>query len=216
MSLRRYITLDEVNELINTQYTQEQFDSIIDKAEGDVDSMLATHIQGVWSKADKRQLRYTATFTSAHEATLSGGNVVLSNDEQYLVIKVLTGSKTGLVRAITSNTGNAIEFDSIDGLTGSAQVIVYQYGKLPFEVDSDDTAKWINEEIKQAVAYQIEYLIDSKEAKKSRKGGKKKSESIGANYSYTNEDSNSVVNSGVDIAPKAQAILGKYSINLLS
>ena len=213
MSLRSYLTLTDVNELLNSEYTSDQFNSVIEKCESDIDSAMAVFVQGPWSKADKRTLRFSASFTSTTTATLSA-QYTLQDDVQYMIVKVLSGALVGTRRLIKSNTGNSITFDEIAEATGTAEVLVYQLGKAPFLVDSDAKAKWINDDIRQAVAYQVEYILETQK-KKVRTKGKKKSESIGANYSYTLEDTGWLVTQGVDIAPKAMSILGKYSVNMI-
>jgi len=210
MSKRNYITIDEVNELLSSTISEVQFDAVIEKAESDIDSLIAPRITGVWSKAEKRQLRYSANFVSDTSANLVG-SVVLEDNSQYLVCKILTGLHSGAVVPITGNNGNTITINELTGVSGAHEVIIYQFGRLPFEMDSDSKAKWINEEVKQAVAYQIEYLVGGDQSV-ARKGRKKKTEAFGTSgWSHTYEDSATILANKVDIAPKALALMGIYS-----
>lgn len=214
--MRRYVTYNQYTELISSSLDEATFNQLVTKAESDVDSLIATSLTGGYAKADTRQLRFTASFTSETEATLSS-TYTLNDDEQYLVIKILSGANTGLVRAITANTGNSITFDSIEGLStpSTAQVIVYQAGKAPFLCDSDETAKWINEDIINATIYQIEHLASV--GAKARTSKRRKSESVStSSTSYTLESTQELVNSKVDIAPKTLEIMAKYGIHTIS
>jgi len=213
MTLRQYVTLDEVKEILNdTAFTAS--DAELNEAEANIDSLIAPHLRPPYVKARNSGIAATLTFNSTTTATLSES--FDDNELAYTIIEFLT-LKTGVKRAITQTSATNISFDAIAGVSNGneAAVYIYQLGKAPFYGDNEAidgvTYKRVNEDIKRAVAYQLEYSKQPK-VKAERKAGKAKSESIGQNYSYTLEDEATTVRNGVDIAPKAKAIMEKYAV----
>jgi len=179
-------------------------DKLLNRAESMIDSYIADFYEGSFRKALGQTISLEATCTYFTDTTLTitpnPGNS--DNYYTYTVIELMDGDKKGLLIPVSSSNNNELAFDSVAGLTGQIACRVYQLGKFPMDKDTYPR-KSIPREIIEAVAYQVEFLF--KKGKKINQNSKK-SESIGENYSYDNEDI-SADTLAQRIAPMARDIL---------
>lgn len=183
-SLRQYATKEVIAQIADIDVANIT-DKLINRAEAMIDGYVADFYQGGLSKFSKNILEFQSSDTSFDATSLTlSGNGYSTNYFQYQVIELLEGSNKGLIIPVTQSLGGILEFESISGLTGQIACKIYQLGKFPMIKDCQ-TFKAIPREIVEAVAYQVEFLFNNKKKTNKRT---KKSESIGENYSYTNED----------------------------
>lgn len=185
-SLRQYTNKSVIAQIADIDEANIS-DSLLNRAEMMIDSYIADFYEGSFSKIFKGEVwleTSNATFTDT-TLTITPNSGNSDNYWTYTVIELLSGSQKGLIIPVISSTGNVLTFDSVTGLTGQVACRIYQLGKFPMYKDCS-TYKSIPREVIEAVAYQVEFMLN--EGKKLNKPSKK-SESIGENYSYTNEDS---------------------------
>lgn len=138
---------------------------------------------------------------------------------QYCNIEILEGPLNGLIIPITSSTGTTLNFDAVAALGGSLKAKIYQLGKFPrrcdCSIDNNEVYKSIPREIREAVAYQVEFYLEQQESSTNvfLSGFGLKKESISETYSYEIGDKD---NLGVStssyrlLAPKAVSLLKRF------
>jgi hypothetical protein len=110
-----------------------------------------------------------------------------------------------------------LNFDTVTSLTGTYDFKISQFGKMPFYGQN-----YILPEIKEALAYQIAFLVS-----KIDESGQiifdtnlKQSENIGENYSYSlagGKNGGSIMTTNVDrLAPLAKDILDNMGVSYQS
>jgi hypothetical protein len=203
-SLRQYTSAVAVAQLTGLS-VGDITDNLLNKAEIMIDAYCADFYEGPLSKFYKNVVEYFPANTSwtTTSVTLLPNNGASDNYYNFTVIELLDGSNKGLIIPVTSSNGNVLSFTAVPGLSGLIACRVYQLGKFPMLKDVQ-TYKSIPSQLAQAVAFQCEFLL--KNAKKINSGKSKKSEYIGENYSYTDNDLSSDT-IGNRIAPMARDLL---------
>jgi len=186
--LRQYLDTAEAKEynpsLDNISFTTKD----IDTAEAWVDSLLPVE---VLTDSLAEALQGTAVFEDP--LTFNGSTVnipTFSNyTEDYFSFTVLKVLDTGRMYPVTNNVGGVLTIDGT--VSGDHPFQIFQLGKLPRKIDiyigKNKTFKNIPIYIKQAVSYQLEYMVRNREWLSSVQGAFT-SESIGGSYSYTRAD----------------------------
>lgn len=204
-SLRQYATPSEISEILNGQISVDDINNdLLNEAESLIDSYVGNFLTGNLRKVNQINIIFdNVTFTNT-TATLP-----VTNNYQFCVIRILGGSFAGRVLPILSQSGAVLSFDNIDGLTGVLPAQIEQIGKFPISRDTHNGVAWIPFEIKQAVAYQLKYVIDSPSLFES---GFMKSESIGSSYSYTKGSGPDNSDIRQYMAPRALQLLKGYQL----
>lgn len=202
MTLRNYISPEEI-QAITGPLGGTITDIVLNQAEQMIDNAIANFYNLPWRKAYQGSLVKSGLAT---DSTLTiTGDALTQNSLSRTVIQILTGAKAGKQSYVSGNTSNVITFVTIAGLSGTVEFRVYQLGKAPFASDVYNNNKVINEAVKNAVAYQVEAMLNFDNLGISVKDGKnKKSESIGTSYSYTLDDKANGTKSALELlAPQS-------------
>jgi len=185
-SLRQYTTAAAISQIVAID-PADASNQIIDLAESMIDAYVSDFYEGNFSKSYKGSLRLEPSqvnFTATTLTINSGGSNTVDYFS-YTVIELLSGANKGLLIPVISSVNNVLTFESVTGLTGQIACRIYQLGKFPMS-SYFITYKSIPREVVEAVAYQVQFLLEQGQRIYQTA---KKSESIGENYSYTNEDS---------------------------
>lgn len=202
-SLRQYTNetvIAQIADILSTDIS----DKLINRAESMIDSYCGDFYEGSFVRAFNQSTSIEAANTTFTDTTLTVSPNPGNSDNYYTytVIELMEGNKKGLIIPVLSSNNNQLSFATVAGLSGQIACRIYQLGKFPMYKDTYPR-KSIPREIIEAVAYQVDFLF--KNAKKINQNSKK-SESIGENYSYTNEDL-SADTLAKRIAPMARDIL---------
>jgi hypothetical protein len=220
MSLRRYATIEEVQELADVVSTDDaEFEDRISQAEELIDAYV-----GYQQPAVKGY--YVGKPTSVAGTTLydTSSNSPLrmpDNYYTYCVIEIIGGTGSGQQRKIdSSNHDNqsVTVTDSWDTNPDTTSMYkIYQVGKFPrldetyYDPDSESYFRSIPQAIKRATAAQVEFIINQGDQYFQGDDTSKESESIG-DYSYTRGGGGSGGQSSAVrmIGPKARTLLRGY------
>lgn len=208
-SLRQYVTPTEIAEILNGLIDVDLINNdILNQAESLVDKYVGTFIVGQLAPLNKKTFFTNAVFTNT-TAILDGS---FSGQYNFCCVRPLGGSFVSKLIPILSHTNQTITFNSIAGLSGNMPCIVEQIGKFPIRKDSivenNTRFSWIPFEVKQAVAYQVQFMIENAEIFVNQN---LKSESIGSSYSYTKSGAGDNQDITKYIAPQAINILKGYN-----
>ncbi len=192
-------------------------DALINLAETYVDGYVAIFLSSPFQKAKLDVEVYDtakATFTTTTATITASGRK--TNYYKYCALQILEGNLAGTILPVLSSVGSVLTIPTTIGLTGSLACQIYQPGKFPMNTHTTEltglVAKWIPDEIKQAVAWQAKYITDNPNGLFD--SFLKQSESIGENYSYTNGNSSQAANLAQYVAPKAKAIIDSQGWHL--
>lgn len=207
MTIRNYISATEISAIISVDESNIT-ERVINEAETMVDNAIASFYEGAFAKAYTGQYTGSGNATTTSSITITGANNT-TNIFNRCVIQILSGDKAGTIANVTSNTASVIEFTPIEDLAGTVDFRVYQAGKAPFAKDQFGVNRIIAQEVKEAVAYQVEHLLstaDTPESVKKTKGVK--SESIGTSYSVTYDEKANATKSALELlCPQSAQIL---------
>lgn len=225
MSYRQYITTTEINRITGVTVTASTAD--INLAEEIIDQNVATHVHPSYLAKFYYNPYYgdQGTFTDT-TLTLDTTETIETDYFKYTVIEV---EGFDLI-PVTSSSSKVLSFDTVTGLAGTHDFTIYQLGKFPrfgecefIGSSSDKVRKRIPFDIKQAVAYQVQFIVENPNLfNGTHSVDDLKSEAIGAmgNHSYTKGDvKGQNGNADVQLAkitdPRAYALLSKYKPQLL-
>jgi hypothetical protein len=210
-SRRNYITASEVNDIVGITPSDAQLnqaEAIIDSYCGFIDKDIKVNTDGLAVGGGSNYLDLQVDQQQVFEADYF----------KYLEIKILGGTGAGQVRQISESTLAGRITVSVAWTTNpdaTSFYRIYQYGKFPrrkdvvfySEVTPHRYYKEIPENVKLAVAAQIQFMDTMGDGHFSSDKSEKISESIG-DYSYTNAESG-VGSLGLSklIAPQAKAYL---------
>jgi hypothetical protein len=211
-TLRNYITRQDYATI--TGDTSEVNDQLIDQAETLIDQACAMFLGSTLQKSMNYEILEENSTTTATTATLS--STYTTNYLKYCTVEVLNGSLAGSKACITSSSTNTITFEQIEGLTGTTAIKIYQTGKFPMVKDvttgSSVYYKSIPQEIKQAVAWQVKFILENGDLFNS---DLMDSENIGGSYSY-NRANNSTKSSIIQLlAPQTIQLIKPYTIQTI-
>lgn len=162
MSKRSYLSITEAFEMVGLTVTEEQInvaEELIDAYVGSFLKFMQHHIIG------------RATSATANTLTLQtrDRNTFDINYFKWLTIEILSGTGEGQTRTIQSSTKDGVLTVSANFTTtpdATSMYRIYQLGKFPrqcdvqafSEVPPTEYVKRIPDQIKRAVAYQLEYI----------------------------------------------------------
>ena len=160
MSLRKYLTQAQLQEY------QPDIDivdeSVLLKAEIDIDNAIASFYQGNFRKALPNTLFFDNCVFTGQTVTITD----FINSNGYLskaVIEIVSGANSESRFYINSQVANVLTLDVDTGLTETNTCKIYQLAKAPFvgdmHISSDTIYKTISEKIKEAVAYQYVFRL---------------------------------------------------------
>ena len=212
MSTRRsYVTAAEVNTLVGITPTDAQLDAaeaLIDAYVGFITKWMNYKVEGIAVSGGASTLTLMVKEQNRYDANYFAG----------CEIKILGGTGSGQVRRISSSTyGGVVTVDTAwtTAPDSTSFYRIYQFAKFPrtqdvthfTEVEPAQVYKEIPEQVKQAVAAQVEYIDSMGDDYFSTNNSEKMREQIG-DYEYENAQSESGVG-GISrlIAPKAKALL---------
>lgn len=211
-SLRQYITEQQYQEITGEagSITEAQ----INQAESWIDRYVAVFYTGLLQKAVNEEYVYDnvtcTTTTCTLPVTFNQGYF------KYCILEALDGTNSGKLVNISSNSGNALNFDSVSGFSDTTAIRIYQLGKFPMLRDqhalNSKYYKTIPQEVREATAWQIKYIIDNPNLFTT---GNLKSETISDSYSYTKGDNGDNLNMSQYIAPRALSLLKDYSLQTI-
>lgn len=191
-SNRGYLTVAELKEIITTTLSDEELTALINLSEESVDNYV-----GFQNKFIRYEALGLAVAGSTSSLTLQLNQQTCETDYfKGCMVEILGGTGSGQKTLCTGNTSAGVL--TLETLTtavdGTSFYKIYQLGKFPriddCYYDSENTKKWyksIPDEIKQAVVWQVEYIIEMGDSFFASDKSEKKSEDIG-DYSYTNYD----------------------------
>ena len=208
-SRRGYVTTTEVDELIGSGAST---DLQISEAEEIIDAYVGFQQKGMNEVIEGRA------------AAVGGSTLTLQSDQQnqydidYLkmcAIEILGGTGAGQRRIITGQTKEGVvTVDSAwsTALSTDSFYRIWQLGKFPRDCDvvfysavaPSTYYKQIVEQVKRAVAAQVEFMVEMGDNYFQTNASEKQSESIG-DYSYSLSDG--AAGLGKLIAPKAKLLL---------
>jgi hypothetical protein len=191
-SLRQYITSSEVLEFTGMDASKLTDDMIIE-SEKILDNLISSFSrESPFAKAMDETMIIEGAVVGNNSTTLP--QIFKSkNYFAYCVMEILSGNDKGKKIPVIASQNGVIEYNTVEDIeAGIFDVRVYQVGKLPMRRDYNGY-KFIPQELKEGLAYQVEYLSKitgggKKTASSASNTNSKKSESIGSNYSYTNEE----------------------------
>ena len=212
-SRRNYVTSDEVEELSNV--TSEVSDLQISEAEELIDGYV-----GFQNKFFPHDLQGKAASGAVGSITLQSNqqNIYDVDYFKWCEVEIIGGTGAGQRRVITASTKEGVLTPASNFATAPDNTSfykIYQLGKFPRHCDvllyseSSPTTyyKQIPENIKRAVAAQVEYMIQMGLNFFATDQSEKVSERIG-DYSYANAESEAGgVGPSKLIAPKAKILL---------
>lgn len=212
-SRRSYLSQSELEQFANITVTDAtEADDQISQAEEMIDQYI-----GAQQKFYPYTLNGRATAGGASSITLAAihQSTMQKDYLKWCEIEIIGGTGAGQRRKITAQTyEGVITVDSAWSTAPDSTSVykIYQLGKLPrykdVYFDSENSPqqyyKSIPENVKRAVAAQVEFMIEMGSRFFSSDQIEKVSESIG-DYSYTNAESHQGV--GRLIAPKAKMLL---------
>jgi len=217
-TLRGYLTTAELESIANITVTdQDEAYENISFAEELIDQYVGYQDQHI-PVGQHHQGVVTSVSTTTIFDSSSGSPLKLSSSGYFsgCIFKILSGEGAGESKRIVSSVDGAITVESAfttPPTEGSVYVIL-QLAKFPrrqdmFFEDSNDTYyRTIPEQVKQAVAAQVAYMIEMGDNFFTGGGADMASESIG-NYSYQNGSGGGGNQSATVrlIAPKARTLL---------
>jgi len=216
-SWRGYLSIPELEQYANITVTNDdeandqisQAEEIIDAYAGFQDKYVRCTSEGKMSAvASKSQFTLDALYNTQFP---------YKNYFVGCVVELLSGVSAGQRRKITASNENGVitcdEFITIPGVGDFYKI--YQPGKFPrcedvseyTQATPTEIYKSIPDQVKRAVAAQVEYMIEMGPSFFANDTAEKTAESIG-NYSYQNaRGQNGVIGMTKLIAPKAKALL---------
>jgi len=211
-SKRQYLTISELEEFADITVTDDdEAEDRISQAEEIIDAYV-----GFQEKAVTEKIMGLASGGSSTTLNLQT-NHLTDYKTDYLkgcLVEIIGGTGSGQ-RSVcigSTDTGILTLQDTLDTAVDNTSFYkITQLGKFPRMEDSwydseNNTYTWyrsIPEEVKRAVASQVEYVIEMGDSFFASDKSEKKSEDIG-DYSYTNSDTGTVEKL---IAPKAKILL---------
>lgn len=212
LSRRGYLSEDELEQFADITVTDaSEGQDRISQAEEIIDSFV-----GYQSKFLQDDIVGKASATGANSITLetSQQNVYENDYFKLCEVEIIGGTGEGQRRKVDSSTKAGVLTVDEAWTTApdtTSYYRIYQLGKFPRDVDVDIYTlstpnvylKKIPENVKRAVAAQIEFLIEMGDSFFAGDEADKTSESIG-DYSYSKEGSGGVTKL---IAPKAKLLL---------
>lgn len=160
-TLRNYLQASEVTDYVNIATPIDTKELI--KAERDIDKAVATFYQ----YAFRPSLHRFYTFDSAVFSSTTVFVADITHNDGFFsktVIQVLDGSDNRFYVASQTNTTLNL-LDSQTAVTGTKRIKIYQEAKFPMARDTEYKnnfyAKWIPEQVKEAVALQYAYRINN-------------------------------------------------------
>lgn len=214
-SRRGYLSQDELKQFANITITDPtEADDVISQAEEILDAYVGYHqkfipidIMGKASAGGSTSL----TLETAHQ------NVYDQDYFKWCTVEIVSGTGEGQRRKITGSTKAGVltvdsAFDTVP--TSSSYYKIYQLGKFPRiqDVEFYSTSspnlyiKSIPENVKRAVAAQLEFIIEMGDSYFAGDESDKTSESIG-DYSYSKTSTSGFAKL---ISPKAKLLLQGY------
>lgn len=214
-TLRQYITPAEIQTHVAFCNMGLVDDRLISQAETIIDNYIANFYEPPLCKALSNSINIKDAVFTNNSVTINtyAYNIAYTN----IIITILSGNKTGLTLPITSQSNNVLNFDTVTGLFGTYEIKIWQYGKMPFH-----NQNYILPEIKEALAYQIAYMIDNMDENGRVNFDKnvKQSENIGENYSYSlasSKNGGAIATTTADrLAPLAKDILDNLGLGYQS
>lgn len=211
-SKRGYLTIAELEQFADITVTDDtEAEDRISQAEELIDAYV-----GFQEKAVPETLRGLASTGGANSLTLQLNQQNLYEKDYFkgCQIEIIGGLGVGQRSVCTGSTkAGVLTFqDTLStALNNTSFYQIYQLGKFPLLCDSwydseNNTDTWyrsIPEELKRAVAAQVEYVIEMGDNFFASDKSEKKAESIG-DYSYTNAEVGTIEKL---VAPKAKMLL---------
>lgn len=211
-SKRGYLTISELEEFADITVTNDteaedrisQAEEIIDLYVGFQEKAVGFDFYGLTSAGSATTLTLQANHQNVYEKDYFKGCMVeIVGGTGVGQRSVCTGSTKAGVLTLQDTLSTALDSTSF--------YKIFQLGKFPRQEDAwydseNNTDTWyktIPEEVKRAVAAQVEYVIEMGDSFFASDKSEKKSESIG-DYSYTNADTGTIEKL---IAPKAKMFL---------
>jgi hypothetical protein len=214
-TLRQYLKADEIQNYVNFCDMGKVDDRLIHQAETIIDNYIANFYEPPFCRALPNSIEIKSGVFTNNSVTINTYpyNIAYTN----IIITIISGDKVGLNIPITSTVNNVLNFDTVTSLTGTYDLKISQFGKMPFYDQN-----YILPEIKEALAYQIAFLVS-----KIDENGQiifdsnlKQSENIGENYSYSlanGKNGGSIMTTNVDrLSPLAKDILDNMGISYQS
>lgn len=211
-SRRGYLSQTELAQYANISITNTtEADDVISQAEELIDAYVGF------------QIKHLEEIVTGRAATAGASTLTLQSSQQNVYdvdyyalceIEILGGTGAGQRRKITGSTKTGVlTVDTAWTTTPDTTSFykIYQLGKFPriedvtFYSDSDPVTyyKSIPEEVKRAVAAQVEFIAEMGDSYFAGQGSEKTSESIG-DYSYTRSEGSALTRL---IAPKVKSLL---------
>lgn len=206
-SLRHYLTESELKDY-QPQILKVDNQELI-QAEIDIDNIIAVFYQGTFSRAYKHDVVFQNCEFQGQTATIGGMSSQSDGLYNRVLVEILEGTNKGSRYLIKEQIGATVTFYEDTKLNENAPVRVFQLAKLPFSKDvvtyNSKYTKLIDENVKQAVAYQYVHRVNNPDLFSARHVIS--SESLnGEDYSFT-YDTKKPMSMKERISPQALYIL---------
>jgi hypothetical protein len=211
-SRRGYLSQDELKQVANIVINDStEADDVIGQAEELIDAFVGP--QDTWLPYEVTGLLSSSGSTTSHTLKTSHQNVYHTDYFKGCEMEIVGGTGAGQRKRITESTkAGVLTTDAFTvALDNTSFYRITQVGKFPRRKDvhfdsgsSDKYYKTIPEQVRRAVAFQVEYIIEMGDSFFKTDKNEYQSESIG-DYSYSKGQSGAGINTM--IAPKARKVL---------